>query len=103
MIDFAPVHRRRHASRRLARVPCAAVRFADFASVGEGLLDLSPWGALLRTDADLMLGDEILVSFRIPGDDDFLDAPAIVVRHVHGHRTGDIFASASGDWPLLTP
>ena len=89
MIDFAPVHRRRHASRRLARVACAAVRFRDFASVGEGLLDLSPWGALLRTDAELALGDEILVSFQIPGEDEYLDAPATVVRQVHGHRTSD--------------
>lgn len=89
MIDFAPVHRRRHASRRLARLPCAAVRFRDFESVGDDLLDLSPGGALLRTNADLALGDEVLVSFRVPGEDDVLDAPAIVVRHIRGVRASD--------------
>ncbi len=89
MIEFAPVHRRRHASRRLARVPCAATRLADFTPVGEDLLDLSPAGALLRTEAALALGDSLLVSFRVPGEDHVIDAPAIVVRHVRGLRASD--------------
>lgn len=89
MIELAPLHRRRHASRRMARLDCAAIRIADWLDVGHGILDLSPTGALLRTDAPLAIGDRLLLSFRVPGDDDVLDAPAEVVRIVRGTRKSD--------------
>ena len=92
--------RRRNIIRREASVACQAVRLEGFRSIGGRLLDLSHQGALLECNGAISVGDEIVVSFRIPrGGEDIVDAIAEVrrvIRHEHGARAGIAFTEM--DW-----
>jgi len=80
---------RRIALRRMVRVPCQIVRERDFKLVGERALDLSAEGMLVPTDARVLTGESVIVSFRLPLTRVWIDAEAVVARVVHGRRRGD--------------
>ncbi len=91
--------RRRNIIRRGTTVACQAVRLEGFRQVGGRLLDLSHQGALLECDGALSIGDELVVSFRVPHGQDIVDAVARVrrlARHEHGARAGIAFTEM--DW-----
>lgn len=80
----------RRAVRRAVRTRCHAVATRDFSLLGERVLDLSPRGMLVACDAPARVGDDVVVSFRAPGQDTlWLDAEAAISRVVHGMREGD--------------
>ena len=79
----------RHVLRRSVRLACQAVSEDAFRLVGRRALDLSPAGMLLESDADVRLGDELLVSFRAPQSGLYVDTSARIVRVVAGRRPGD--------------
>lgn len=80
----------RRAVRRAVRTRCHAVATRDFSLLGERVLDLSPRGMLVACDAPARVGDDVVVSFRAPGQDTlWLDAEAEISRVVHGMREGD--------------
>jgi hypothetical protein len=80
----------RRSVRRATRTPCHAVGNLDFERLGDLALDLSPRGMLVACDAPVALGEEVIVSFVVPGADPlWLDAEAEIARIVHGYRLGD--------------
>lgn len=80
----------RRAVRRAARTACHAVGMEGFRLLGERALDLSPRGMLVACDAPVQLGEEVLVSFRAPGDGAlWMDAEGEVARVIEGLRPGD--------------
>lgn len=79
----------RRTVRRAVRLSCQVVSEDSFRLVGRRALDLSPAGMLLESDADVRLGDELLVSFRAPQSGLFIDTSARIVRVVAGRRPGD--------------
>ncbi|MFI5297064.1 MAG: PilZ domain-containing protein [Polyangiales bacterium] len=80
----------RRSDRRAVRMQCELVRERDFRHVGSRVLDLSMHGMLVETDARVLTGEPVIVSFRAPKSDSWIDAEGIVARVVHGRRgSGD--------------
>ena len=87
MSSLEPV---RGAFRRFVRVDCQVVREFDFRLVGDLALDLSTKGMLVRgCGVRLLTGEELLVAFRPPRCNLWVDAQATVARVIHGRRPGD--------------
>ena len=87
MSSLEPV---RCAFRRFVRIDCQVVREFDFRLVGDLALDLSTKGMLVRAaGVRLLTGEELLVAFRPPRCNVWIDAQATVARVVHGRRPGD--------------
>ncbi|HJK90926.1 MAG TPA: PilZ domain-containing protein [Polyangiaceae bacterium LLY-WYZ-15_(1-7)] len=80
---------RRKIVRRALRTPCQAALLDGFELLGERVLDVSPHGMLLAADAEARVGQDVVVSFQIPGSDTWVDAEAKVARVVGGWREGD--------------
>jgi hypothetical protein len=78
---------RRTSMRRDVILPCQAVREHDFKLVATRTLDVSVEGVLLPMGIPLLTGEQVIVSFQIPGT--WIDAEAIVTRIVHNRRPGD--------------
>ena len=79
----------RRAFRRFVRIDCQVVRESDFRVVGDLALDLSERGMLVRTSERVLTGDDVVVCFRPPRSNRFVDALGHVARVVHGRRPGD--------------
>ncbi|MBI2389311.1 MAG: PilZ domain-containing protein [Deltaproteobacteria bacterium] len=90
MFDFLPPDRERVAFRHAVHLDCQVVRESDFRLVGSRSIDLSATGMLVASDADVRIGDSVIVSFRAPRSDRYVDAEAFVSRVVHGRRRGDV-------------
>ncbi len=87
MSSLEPV---RSAFRRFVRIDCQVVREHDFRLVGDLALDLSTKGMLVRgCGVRLLTGEELLVAFRPPRSNVWIDAQGIVARVLHGRRPGD--------------
>ncbi|HEY2368567.1 MAG TPA: PilZ domain-containing protein, partial [Polyangiaceae bacterium] len=82
-------HSPRRAFRRYVRIDCQVVREHDFRLVGDLALDLSERGMLVRTRERVLTGEDVVVSFRPPNSNRFVDALGHVARVVHGRRPGD--------------
>jgi PilZ domain len=83
-----PIHHRR-AFRHAVTLPCQVVRERDFRLVADVAVDLSTDGMLVPTGLRVLTGEPLLVSFRAPRSQRWLDASAVVTRVVHGRRPGD--------------
>lgn len=81
--------RRRRVLRRAVRSECQAVTTEDFRLLGQRVLDVSPYGLLLAADDGAEAGDEVIVSFQIPGCRKVFDAEAQVARVIEGWRPYD--------------
>jgi hypothetical protein len=79
----------RRAFRRYVRLDCQVVREHDLSVVGDLALDLSTRGMLVRAQKRVLTGEEVIVTFRPPRSNTFVDAPATVARVLHGRRPGD--------------
>jgi c-di-GMP-binding flagellar brake protein YcgR len=79
----------RRAFRREVLLSCQVVRERDFRLVADLALDLSTEGMLVSTEQRVLTGEELLVSFRPPRSDRWLDVQATVARVVHGRRPSD--------------
>jgi hypothetical protein len=76
--------------RRGVRVACQAVADDGFRLLGERTLDVSPSGLLLETHGSFArLGEEVIVSLRVPDTRVWVDAIAQVARVVIGRRRTD--------------
>ena len=80
---------RRRVLRRAVRSDCQAVSTDSFRLLGERVLDVSPYGLLLAADDGAEAGEEVFVSFRIPGCRRVFDAEAEVARVIEGWRPAD--------------
>ena len=81
----------RKVSRRAVNVECQVVRERTFTLLGTRGVDLSTDGMLVACDTHAEVGEELLVSLRIPGTQHWIDTIATVARVVHGQRRGDRF------------
>ena len=79
----------RSAVRRAVAVECQVVREKGFVLLGERAQNLSTGGMLLLSNKRVSLGEEVIVTFRVPGTDRWVDTFATVARVVHGRRRGD--------------
>lgn len=94
----------RRAFRREVLLTCQVVRERDFRLVGYLALDLSTEGMLVSTDMPILTGEPLLVSFRAPRSNEWIDTGATVARVIHGRRPGDrgtclgVEFFGMGDW-----
>ena len=79
----------RRASRRAVGFKCQVVREHGFVLLGQRGVDLSTDGMLLPSRARAVLGEPLIVTFRVPGTQRWVDTTAVVARIVRGHRSGD--------------
>ena len=80
----------RRAVRRAVRLDCQVVRERDWTLLGDWALDLSSDGMfVLAKKAEVLTGEEVIVSFRVPKTSLFVDVEATVARVVHGRRPSD--------------
>jgi hypothetical protein len=79
----------RRATRRSVLVDCQVVRERGFELLGERAFDLSMHGMLLYSTRNAEIGEELIVTFRVPGTRTWIDTFATVVRIVRGRRQGD--------------
>ncbi len=79
----------RRAFRRYVRLDCQVVREHDFRIVGNLALDLSERGMLVTTRERVLTGEDVVVCFKPPSSNRFVDALGHVARVVHGRRPGD--------------
>ncbi len=68
---------------------CQVVREHDFKVVSELALDLSEIGMLVTTRERILTGDDVVVCFKPPTSNRFVDALGHVARVIHGRRPGD--------------
>ena len=88
-LPLGVIEERRSSRRHRVDVTCQAVTDYDFFLLGDQVADLSSGGLLLRSDGTpAELGETVLVSFRPPGSDHWIDAEAKVVRLVTGTQPG---------------
>lgn len=92
---------RRTATRRAVVLPCQAVRERDFKLIAERTLDVSVDGVLLPIAEPILTGEQLIVSFAIPGK--WIDAEATVVRVVHNRRPSDDGLSVGVLFDVIDP
>ena len=80
----------RRAPRHMVRIDCQVVRERDFRLIARRTLDLSSAGMLVAADTEVLTGEPLIVSFRAPRTDRWIDAEATVARVIHGRRPGDV-------------
>jgi hypothetical protein len=85
-VELDPV---RTSFRRFVSIDCQVVRERDFRLVGDVAIDLSTKGMLVRARSPVLTGEELLVAFRPPRCNCWIDAQATVARVLHGRRPGD--------------
>lgn len=86
-MSHAPI---RYAFRRFVRIDCQVVRQSDFRLVGDLALDLSTRGMRVRgCGAKVLTGEELIVTFRPPRSNQWIDSEATVARVLHGRRPLD--------------
>jgi hypothetical protein len=78
---------RRVSTRRDVVIPCQVIRKSDFKLVADKTIDLSTDGVLVPVRETLAIGEQVLVSFAVPGA--WIDAEGVVTRVVHNRRPGD--------------
>lgn len=83
---LAPVRR---FTRHVVRAHGEAVTTRDFRLLGRLVLDASAEGCLLACDDGVTIGDDVILTFRVPGSSEWFDAEARVARIVEGNRYGD--------------
>jgi c-di-GMP-binding flagellar brake protein YcgR len=93
MFDFLPTDRERVAFRHAVHVDCQIVREHDFKLVANKSLDVSATGMQVVSELDVAIGESVIVSFRAPRTDRFIDAEAVITRVVRGRRRGDVARS----------
>jgi hypothetical protein len=79
----------RRAVRRAVAFECQVVREDGFELLGRRGTDLSTDGMLLPCDAPAIIGEELIVTFRVPGTERWVDTLATVVRIARGKRYND--------------
>lgn len=79
----------RRSTRRQVDLPCQAVAEEGFRFLGARIVDLSPEGVQVVSSAQVRVGEPVLVSFKAPNSDDWMDAEAEVARVVRGQRGTD--------------
>lgn len=88
LLGFTPRHDRRSV-RRGVRTECQVVAEEGFRLLGEHTLDVSTTGLLLLSDANVRVGEAVILSLRLPGGVSWIDATGVIARVVRGVRRHD--------------
>lgn len=88
MFDLLPAMRRGSA-RRHFRPYCRAIHWRSFALIGQRLIDVSTDGCILACDEEVEVGDELLVTFRMPWLGPHVLVTGEVTRVIEARRDGD--------------
>jgi hypothetical protein len=70
------------AVRHTAKIDCQVVRLRDFRLIADRIEDISSEGLLVSPADPVLTGEEVVVTFRVPGLADWVDAEAVVTRVV---------------------
>ncbi len=70
----------RKSTRRAVRVDCQVIREKDFKLLGQSALNISADGLLLKSRFRAQKGEALLISFRVPGTNQWIDTEATVAR-----------------------
>jgi hypothetical protein len=89
MNDTNPSSPEPRTTRRTAVFECQVVRLRDFRLIADRVENLSASGILVGPADPVLTGEPVIISFRVPGLADFIDAEAVVRRVVHGRRPGE--------------
>lgn len=81
--------RDRMSIRRGAEIDCQVVTESDFRLVGVRARDISTRGMLVETPDAFEVGASLIVSMRLPRTQIWIDAEAVIARHLRGRRLGD--------------
>lgn len=79
----------RREMRRALGLSCQVVRERDFRLIADRAVDLSPDGMLVRTDHDLAVGENLIISFKATSLGLWFDTEATVARIIAGRRGWD--------------
>lgn len=79
----------RRALRRAVTFECQVVREQGFELLGRRGMDLSTDGMLLPSPGPAILGEEVIVTLKVPHTDRWIDTLATVARIVRGDRRND--------------
>ncbi len=79
----------RKTTRHALRIPCQVVRERDFRLVGERTLDVSSGGLLVRSHAEVKVGETVVVAFQATPLGLWFESQAKVTRIIRGRRPGD--------------
>lgn len=93
----------RQAFRRYVRLDCQVVRERDFKLIAELALDLSTEGMQVLTNERVLSGEEVIVSFKPPRSNTWVDAQATVARVVHNRRPTDRGRCLGLDFHAMDP
>ncbi|MCA9593376.1 MAG: PilZ domain-containing protein [Myxococcales bacterium] len=88
-MDFSSLLFGPRTMRRTARIECQVVRLRDFTLVADRVENISHGGLLVGPADPVLTGEEVVVSFQLPGFSDWFDAEAVVARVIHGRRPGE--------------
>lgn len=70
-------------------IGCQVVRERDFRLVGKQTFDLSPDGMLVPMEDELVVGENLIVTFQTTQLGIWFDTEAVVTRMLHGRRDYD--------------
>lgn len=87
--------------RHLLRLPCQVVRERDFRLIADCVDNLSVTGLLVSPAEPVLTGERLLVSFRLPREEVWIDAEARVTRVVHGRRPGEVRRALGLEYEML--
>ena len=83
--------RQRRTMRRSVRVDCQVVRERDFKLIGSRVASTCrPSACWSSAQENVLTGEPVVVSFRLPRSTCWFDTEATVARVVHGRRPGDL-------------
>ncbi|MBI2389312.1 MAG: PilZ domain-containing protein [Deltaproteobacteria bacterium] len=88
-VPFLVAAAQRRSVRRYVRMDCQVVRERGFRLIGRHALDLSTTGMRVAALDRALTGDPVILSFRVPGTETWVDAEGTVARVVHGRRSCD--------------
>lgn len=91
----------RRAPRHAVPVECQVVREDDFAMLSGVAVDLSTCGMLVLSDEAASVGQDVVVSLRIPGKESWIDARGKIVRLIEGRRAMDLGRGFAVDFEPL--
>jgi hypothetical protein len=80
---------RRQTCRHAVQIPCQVVREEDFRLISNRILNLSMSGVVVATAERVLLGEQLIVSFRLPNSTFWLDTEATVRRVSRARRYGE--------------
>jgi hypothetical protein len=83
------VETRGRTPRHLLRLPCQVVRERDFRLIADRLDNLSLTGLSVSPAEPVLTGERLIVSFRLPHEQVWVDAEVRVTRVNHGRRPGE--------------